>query len=207
MSHPYTLQSSDQPQSRRMMYSALNLRPVLAANDECDDSYWYLAIGFFNGRCTRDYLSELALMLAHKVVLPTFIPKSDHDIEKIFWRRARAAKEQTAQAAKSPMLASRCLEMARKRGTQARRLAREDDEKERGTCRASTPPPRAKDVTRRPPCAALVGLSLLGNLDAIYNHAAFPKVEVHTLTTGSRQRAGGILLFGYTFAGKCDCPT
>ncbi|KAJ7359284.1 hypothetical protein DFH08DRAFT_911430 [Mycena albidolilacea] len=167
-----------------MMYSALNLRPVLAANDGCDDSYWYLAIGFFN------------------VVLPTFIPKSDHDIEKIFWRRARAAKEQTAQATKSPMLASRCLEMARKRGMQARRWAREDDEKERGTCRASPPPLRAKDVTRRPPCAALVGLSLLGNLDAIYNHAAFLKAEVHTLTTGSRQRAGGILLFGYTFAGK-----
>jgi len=47
-----------------------------------------------------------------------------------------------------------------------------------------------------------MGLSLLGNLDGIYEHTRFPSIRLHTLTTGSRQRAGGMLLFGYTFAGK-----
>jgi len=54
------------------------------------------------------------------------------------------------------------------------------------------------------PSSALMGLSLLGNLDATYTHAthATRGLTLHTLTTGSRQRRGGMLLFGYTFAGK-----
>ncbi|KAJ6575267.1 hypothetical protein B0H19DRAFT_1344161 [Mycena capillaripes] len=170
-----------------MMYSALNLRSVLTASKAFNDSYWYLAIGYFN------------------VVLPTFIPKSgsDKDVEKIFWHRARAAKNQSTLAAKSPMLVSRSLEMARERGQRARGWAREDDEKARGTWKA--PPPRAtsNSTASKPPSAALIGLSLLGNLDGMYKHSTFPKIQLHTLTTGSRQRAGGMLLFGYTFAGEC----
>ncbi|KAJ6503384.1 hypothetical protein C8R47DRAFT_1105925 [Mycena vitilis] len=169
-----------------MMYSALNLRPVLAASKAFNDSYWYLAIGYFN------------------VVLPTFIPKSgsEKDVEQIFWHRARAAKNQSTRAAKNPMLVSRSLEMARERGQRARCWAREDDEKASGTWKA--PPPRAAStpIPSKPPSAALIGLSLLGNLDGIYKHSTFRKVQLHTLTTGSRQRAGGMLLFGYTFAGK-----
>jgi hypothetical protein len=52
------------------------------------------------------------------------------------------------------------------------------------------------------PSVALLGLSLLGNLDGTYKHASYPELVLHTLTTGSRQRAGGLLVFGYTFAGK-----
>ncbi|KAJ7170025.1 hypothetical protein C8R46DRAFT_1217636 [Mycena filopes] len=166
-----------------MMYSALNLRSVLTASKAFNDSYWYLAIGYFN------------------VVLPTFYPKSglDQDIEKMFWHRARAAKNQSTRAAKSPMLVSRSYEMARERGQRARMWAREDDEKERGIWKA---PPPAAPVATKPPSLALIGLSLLGNLDGIYKHKEFSKLQLHTLTTGSRQRAGGMLLFGYTFAGK-----
>ncbi|EEB99652.1 hypothetical protein MPER_00632 [Moniliophthora perniciosa FA553] len=47
-----------------------------------------------------------------------------------------------------------------------------------------------------------MGLSLLGNLDGMYKHSSFPDIKLHTLTTGSRQRPGGMLLFGYTFVGK-----
>lgn len=47
-----------------------------------------------------------------------------------------------------------------------------------------------------------MGLSLLGNLDGMYKHATFPEIKLHTLTTGSRQRSGGMLLFGYTFVDK-----
>ncbi|KAJ7706029.1 hypothetical protein B0H17DRAFT_919835 [Mycena rosella] len=171
-----------------MMYSALNLRSVLTASKAFNDSYWYLAIGYFN------------------VVLPTFIPKSasDKEIEKIFWHRARAAKDQSTRAAKSTMLVSRSYEMARERGQRARCWAREDDEKARGTWKAPPSPPPADPslVAKKPPSQALIGLSLLGNLDGIYKHSTFQKVKMHTLTTGSRQRAGGMLLFGYTFAGR-----
>ncbi|KAF7333426.1 putative 15-O-acetyltransferase Tri3 [Mycena venus] len=154
-----------------MMYSALNLRPVLTASKAFNDSYWYLAIGYFND---------------DKVVLPTFIPKLDKDVEQIFWRRARIAKHQSTRAAKNPMLISRSLEMARKRGQEARCWAREDEEKKRGMWKAPLSPTAVpKQVASKPPSTALIGLSLLGNLDAIYKHAVFPKVELHTLTTGS----------------------
>ena len=63
-----------------MMYTALNLRPYLKAEKALNDSYWFLAISYFN------------------VVLPTFIPRlGDVDIlvkgtisEKTISRRCKA---------------------------------------------------------------------------------------------------------------------
>jgi hypothetical protein len=146
-----------------------------------NDSYWYLAIGYFN------------------VVLPAFLPASG-DISATFWHRARSAKAQSTNTAKSPLTVSRSREMARERGERARAWAKEDDDKERGVWKA--PPPTLKKPSERPPSSALIGLSLLGNLDGIYKHSAFSDIQLHTLTTGSRQRPGGMLLFGYTFVGK-----
>jgi hypothetical protein len=51
--------------------------------------------------------------------------------------------------------------------------------------------------------APLLGLSLLGNLDGVYQPAqAYPVVRLERLTTGSRQRIGAALLFVYSFAGR-----
>ncbi len=47
---------------------------------------------------------------------------------------------------------------------------------------------------------ALMGVSMLGNLDGMYKHKDFPSLLLQSLTTGSRQRQGGLLLFAYTFA-------
>ena len=47
-----------------------------------------------------------------------------------------------------------------------------------------------------------MGASLMGNLDAIYKHAAYPSIKLHTMSGAMRQRPGGIVLFAYTFAGK-----
>ena len=47
---------------------------------------------------------------------------------------------------------------------------------------------------------ALMGVSMLGNLDGMYKHAAYPDIKLTSLTTGSRQRPGGLLLFAYNFA-------
>jgi hypothetical protein len=168
-----------------MMYSALNLRPYLTA-DELNDSYWFIAISYFN------------------VILPGFLPSSD--LAKTFWHRARSAKEQSTKVAKHPMVVSRSREMAKERGERARRWAKEDDDRERGIMTSDPPatatPPVQTNSVSKPPSTALIGLSLLGNLDGIYKHAAFPQVKLHTLTTGSRQRSGAMLLFGYTFVGK-----
>ncbi|KAL1722196.1 hypothetical protein EV715DRAFT_248064 [Schizophyllum commune] len=163
-----------------MMYSALNMRPYLLAEKALNESYWFLAVGYFN------------------VVLPSFLPA---DAAKTFWLRARAAKAQSTRAAKSPMLVARARETARERGVRARQWAREDDGVAAPPVAKPTPAPTANS-SPKVPSTALIGLSLLGNLDGMYKHATFGSVKMHTLTTGSRQRAGGMLLFGYTFAGK-----
>jgi len=164
-----------------MMYSALNLRPYFNVKP-ANDSYWFLAVGYFN------------------VMLPGFLPKEE-DLVKTFWHRARSAKTQSTRAAKSPMIVSRSQEMASERGKRARMWAKEDDEKENGTW-VPPPTPSTLKSSSNVPSTALIGLSLLGNLDGIYKHGTFPDIQLHTLTTGSRQRQGGMLLFGYTFAGK-----
>jgi hypothetical protein len=165
----------------RMMYSPINIRPYFPKPTK--GSYWYLSVGYFN------------------VVLPNFIPASC-EVSKTFWLRARKAKEQCSQVANSRMFVPRIREMAVKRGKQARVWAKEDDEKEAGVW---VPPPPTSDKTpptRGPPSIALLGVSLLGNLDGIYKHANFPDIKLHTLTTGSRQRHSAMLMFAYTFAGK-----
>ncbi|KAG5349681.1 hypothetical protein C0989_002403, partial [Termitomyces sp. Mn162] len=88
--------------------------------------------------------------------------------------------------------------MARERGRKARAWAKDDDDKANGIWKA---PPVALKKSG-PPSSALIGLSLLGNLDGIYKHSSFHEIKLDTLTTGSRQRAGGMLLFGYTFLAK-----
>ncbi|KIK70676.1 hypothetical protein GYMLUDRAFT_32717 [Collybiopsis luxurians FD-317 M1] len=168
---------NDNPHLPIMMYSALNLRPYLSA-DELNDSYWFIAISYFN------------------VVLPGFLPPSD-DLAKVFWYRAKSAKDQSTKVAKHRMVVPRSREMAKERGERARCWAKEDDDKARGI--VSPPTVTVKSSSS---AAALIGLSLLGNLDGIYKHATFPKVKLHTLTTGSRQRSSAMLLFGYTFVGK-----
>jgi hypothetical protein len=160
------------------MYSPINIRPYFPK--PVNGSYWFLSVGYFN------------------VVLPNFIPESC-DVSKTFWLRARKAKEQSSRVANSPLFVSRTLEMATKRGKQARLWAKEDDEKEAGVW---VPPPPTKAPPTSHPSIALLGISLLGNLDGTYKHANFPDIKLHTLTTGSRQRHSAMLMFAYTFAGK-----
>ena len=159
------------------------MRPYLMADKRLNDSYWFIAIGYFN------------------VILPTFLPQSG-EITSTFWHRARSAKFQSIKAVKNPMAISRCREMARERGARARVWAQEDDQKLAGTFKKPIVAAVESQVKEKIPSSALIGLSLLGNLDGTYKHATFPEIQLHTLTTGSRQRSGGMLLFGYTFVEK-----
>lgn len=175
-----------------MMYSALNLRPYLRP---CDLSYWFVSVGFFN------------------VVLPSFLPSSesrtdeatDKDVlHSTFWHRARLAKAQSSRAAKHPMLVPRTLETAKLRSNRSQAFAAEDDARSQGVSKpaAARPPTSSPVEGSTAPSTALLGLSLLGNLDGVYTHKAYPAIQLHTLTTGSRQREGALLVFGYTFVGK-----
>jgi hypothetical protein len=167
-----------------LMYSALNLRPYLQAEKSLHDSYCFLAIGYFN------------------VILPSFVPSNSENLVKTFWHRARSARTQSINAAKSPLTTSRSREMARERGKRARIWAKEDDDKEKGVWVPPAKSPSPPQNNNKAPSTALIGLSLLGNLDGIFKHASFGEVQLHSLTPGSRQRAGAMLLFGYTFVGK-----
>ena len=69
---------------------------------------------------------------------------------------------------------------------------------------ASTPSTATKQAQSKPAAMvvsqkALMGVSMLGNLDGMYKHTEFGGITLQSLTTGSRQRPGGLLLFAYTF--------
>ena len=64
-----------------MMYSALNLRSILTASKALNDSYWYLAIGYFAnsmlparlGDVARAYLAGRAFGISRLAVLGTIV--------------------------------------------------------------------------------------------------------------------------------------
>ncbi|KAK7440236.1 hypothetical protein VKT23_017177 [Stygiomarasmius scandens] len=157
-----------------MMYTAINLRPYLSPHPA--STYWYLALTYFN------------------VVLPSFLPQNASNNPGVFWHRARAVKAQTRKAVQSPFLTARALEGARTRASRARGIT------------VSVPgmdviEPK-NDSTSRAPSLALMGLSLIGNLDATYLRDAYPRIELVSVRTASRQKAGGLLLLEHTFGKK-----
>ena len=163
-----------------MMYSAINMRPYLMADKRLNDSYYFIAIGYFN------------------IVLPTFLPKSS-EITGTFWHRARTAKLQSTKAMKTPMALSRCREMARERRARAHVWAQEDDSGHKLVKDPVVVAAVDNQTKEKIPSNALMGFSLLGNLDATYKRTSFPEIKFHTMTSGTRQRSGGMLLFAYTF--------
>ena len=168
-------------------------------------SFFHLAVGYFN------------------IVLPTLLPAIS--TADLFWHRARLTKAQTTRAVKSPFVVARSRESSKIRASRAIKWARIDDEEAKAASagllapaieltpgpkvaplRATIETPSLPDVAPIPNAVpavsqrALMGVSMLGNLDGMYKHAAFPDITLKSLTTGSRQRPGGLLLFAYTFA-------
>ncbi|KAG9111664.1 hypothetical protein FRC07_008030 [Ceratobasidium sp. 392] len=182
-----------------LFYTALNTRPWLDQSAK-EESFFRLCIGYFN------------------VILPSFIPSTSSEVASTFWHRARLSKIQSTKAVKSPFILPRTHMTAVKRAKQSVVWAKLDDEAAQEKQKAElvtaiglpTPAPTPKSEIpilpetkpKTAPSTALMGLSLLGNLDGVYKHATYGEVKLHTLTTGSRQRAGAMLLFGYTFVGK-----
>ncbi|KAL0573471.1 hypothetical protein V5O48_008479 [Marasmius crinis-equi] len=170
--------TSSRPEAVRdplMMYTAINLRPFLLPHPA--STYWFVALSYYN------------------VVLPAYLPPTS----SVFWLRAQTVKSQTRKIVQSPFLPARALDMAR---TRAARVQGKPN-----PTAVALPGPQLASLTGTlpqpaPPSACLIGLSLIGNLDATYARSSYPSITLHTVTTASRQKAGGLLLLEHTFGKK-----
>ncbi|ORY69307.1 hypothetical protein BCR35DRAFT_269770, partial [Leucosporidium creatinivorum] len=166
-----------------MLYSALNLRPYLQSGGD----WYHIAIGYYN------------------IILPSFLPSTISAAEA-FWYRASVVRKQTSEVVKSKWMASRAKLMALERERRAVGFEREDERRRAPKVVVPEVNKVEEKVEEKKkvvvPSTALMGLSMLGNLDGMYAHKNYHGLQLHTLTTGSRQRPGALLLFAYTFAGK-----
>jgi len=123
------------------------------------------------------------------VVLPSFPPAT----REVFWHRARLVKSQMGCVVQSRFLTTRALHMSDIRARRARGLPHKLFSFREGSTPSTLPPA---------PSTALVGLSLIGNLDVIYLRSMYPTFSLRSVTTASRQKEGGVLLLQHTFGGK-----
>ncbi|KAJ7512508.1 hypothetical protein B0H11DRAFT_484253 [Mycena galericulata] len=123
------------------------------------------------------------------ISLPAFPPAN----AKV-WHRARIAKVQMQSAVRSPLLPARALLSAAAR---ARRTPASSPS-------AFVPPPESPAFPTRPAAsAALLGISLIGDLDRTYVRTAYGAgVHLHSVATASRLKPGGLLLLGHSFGGR-----
>ncbi|KAL7414329.1 hypothetical protein BDY24DRAFT_339718 [Mrakia frigida] len=177
-----------------MLYSAINLRGALRPPKPAASSFFHLCVGYYN------------------VVLPSFLIPTLTD-SQTFWLRCQSTKLQTFKAVKSKFLVTRAMAMSIMRQRQAVGWAMQDDAAAKakklgngngngngnvnggGVGAAAPKAPQA-------PQTALMGVSFLGNLDAISNYTTYTSIHTSDLTFGARQRPGGMLMFAYTFAGR-----
>lgn len=134
--------------------------------------------------------SQWFLALAYFTIsLPAFVPAKKTGV----WHRARVAKAQMQLAVRSPLLPARALLSAASR---ARRTP--------SSSSAFVPPPESPALPSRPTAsAALLGISLIGDLDRTYVRAAYgPGVHLHSVATASRLKPGGLLLLGHSFGAR-----
>lgn len=121
----------------------------------------------------------------YNIVLPSFPPAN----EKVFWHRTRSVKAQTKETLHSRFLLSRAVHMGEVRSCKARGSSPQIP-----SLRQASLPPASSSV--------LLGLSLIGNLDTIYLRSSYPFFDLLSVSTASRQKAGGLLLLQHTFGGK-----
>ncbi|WVQ95671.1 hypothetical protein IAU59_002769 [Kwoniella sp. CBS 9459] len=209
-----------------LIYSALNLRPnMIPSPSASTDSFFHLAVGYFNivlptllpSIPISDLFWHRAKMTKSqtiKAVKSPFVVARSRETSivrkqrAVKWAKIDDEEEERARRVSSP-------DSNAGLGLGISLPARQEPEvtqKKKAPEVLQLPTPETTPTVTSPaaPAAkqpvvsqkALMGLSMLGNLDGMYKHAAFPELELNSLTTGSRQRAGGLLLFAYTFAGK-----
>ncbi|KAK4057560.1 hypothetical protein OIO90_001205 [Microbotryomycetes sp. JL221] len=190
----------------QMFYSAMSIRshlqPKVPLDVNAHQDHFKIAISYYN------------------IILPSFVPTT-RSTSETFWSRCHVVKSQTTKAVKSPFVKSRTIITAQERAQRSIGFAREDERKkavaksvglglDMSSLDSSSLSPKPQQIHTeesaqvKAPSTALMGLSMLGNLDATYAHKTHNAngIELDSLTTGSRQRPGALLLFAYTFAGK-----
>ncbi|SCZ90966.1 BZ3500_MvSof-1268-A1-R1_Chr1-3g02429 [Microbotryum saponariae] len=200
-----------------MIYSALNMRGNLT---KADDDWYHIAIGYYNIILPSFLPSTISVERTfwHR---SSVVRKQTSAVVKGRWLAPRS-KLMALERERRSIGFEREDERRRQQKLalaelpsqlQGLGISFEDDatESKLASNLAKTLGPVAPVVTPqlaesttspKAPSTALMGLSMLGNLDAIYVHKDYHGIQMHTLTTGSRQRAGAILLFAYTFVGK-----
>jgi len=166
-----------------VIYSAANLRSQLPRDPSLSpESYFHLAIGYFN------------------ISLPSLLPPALSETE-LLWHRAQSVRRQMIKTTRSPFVVSRFKQEAAVRKERAVKWAKVDDGvvESRDEVKIAAP---STPKSAQSPSKALMGVSMLGNLDGMYKHANFSALKLKSLMTGSRQRSGGLLLFSYTFQGQ-----
>ncbi|KAJ7449292.1 hypothetical protein FB451DRAFT_1288036 [Mycena latifolia] len=147
--------------------------------------------------------SRMSLALGYgNIILPGFIPSAT-DARAMFWLRARSAQAQMRKQTKSPLLLARSQILSAERSRRAKAFALQDD------VANGTLPPRAKPPQQSPssgsatiPSIALLGISHLGDMAAMYETHRYPAIEFVDSVGHSRKAKGGILLFTRS-AQKC----
>ncbi|KAF8218248.1 hypothetical protein K438DRAFT_1557433 [Mycena galopus ATCC 62051] len=157
---------------------------------------------FYTAISLRRYLAPIApltsgmvLALGYgNIVLPAFI-SSSADPHAMFWLRARSAQSQMRKQTQSPLLLGRAQILSVERARRAKLFARQDDEAD-GTLPPS-PRPQGPRVSAQAgvPSVALMGISHLGDLGALYQTERYPPIEFVDSIGHSRKAKGGILLF------------
>lgn len=167
-----------------MMYTAVNLRPHLAAlpPSPIPPSFLFVALAYFN------------------IVLPSFIPSTCAP-SAVFWNRARAVKAQSIKYLSSPMLTMRAYNTSKERERRAITFAKQDDGILAANATSSGVISHAA-IAPSAPSIALIGLSLLGNLDDIYQASDYPSITLTYNVGHTRKGPGGMLMFTHTFRGK-----
>ncbi|GAA5894333.1 hypothetical protein JCM5296_005141 [Sporobolomyces johnsonii] len=212
-----------------MIYSALNVRPFLKKEDQRD--FYHIAIGYYNVILPSFVPKSIPLSTyfwhqaasvkqqTSRAVKSPFLPSRtqlmalERERRSIGFEKADEAKRLQQQQAKQGTtgvegaLKGLGISMAEKQESEEAGKVREAERMKVEGVKAKEAEAKAKKVQATPqlkkaPSAALMGLSMLGNLDAMYKHADYHGIELRTLTTGSRQRPSALLLFAYTFAGK-----
>ncbi|KAJ7669309.1 hypothetical protein DFH06DRAFT_1180558 [Mycena polygramma] len=150
----------------------------------------YTAINLRPHFSQQYFVSPWFLALAYFTIsLPAFTPAKNVGI----WYRAQLAKAQMQRAVRSPLLPARALLSAAAR---ARRPPSSPS--------AFVLPPDSPERPGRPvTSAALLGISLIGDLDRTYVRAEYgPGVHLLSVATASRLKPGGLLLLGHSFGGR-----
>ncbi|KAJ3785522.1 hypothetical protein GGU10DRAFT_312740 [Lentinula aff. detonsa] len=202
-----------------MMYTALNLRPYLTPHPS--STYWFLALTYFNVVLPSFVPATIAAFWkrsrsvkaqTRKVVQSPFLPS----------RAMIGAQKRAARVRSSSLPAPTKKSSSSNCGSTA------DSTDSSVVDPVLSLPASINNVLQvtsgtvefpPAPSAALFGLSLIGNLDNIYtqstsysrekSHSTISSapnriqiITIHTVTTASRQKPGGLLLLEHTFAKK-----